>query len=123
MRGAAVFYSGGAGAAAPVAALVAAWLSEAAVRLEASGAALPETAAGVVARFPLSLPTRLLVGLVPLAGPERPGGTVRVTEQEVGQALRQFAPVHGRSEGSDWPRIFDDALEQFAPLLGTTTSQ
>lgn len=123
MRGAAVFYSGGAGGAAPVAVLVAAWLSEAAVRLEASGSALPETAAAAVAGLALSLPTRLLVGLVPLAGPERPGGPVRVTTQEVGRALAQFAPAHGRSEGSDWPRIFDDALEQFAALLSNTTSR
>lgn len=121
MRGAAVFYSGGVGGAAPVAALVAAWLSEAAVRLEASGRALPETAAGAVAGLELCLPTRLLVGLVPLTGPERPGGPVRVTEHEVGQALGQFAPIHGRSEGSDWTRIFDDALEQVAALLANTS--
>lgn len=78
-----------------VAALVTAWLSEAAARWEATGNALPDTAAGVVVRRQLCMPTRLPVGLVPLAGPERPGGSVRVTQQEVTRALGDLGPRHG----------------------------
>lgn len=95
-----------------VAVLVTAWLSEAVARAEASGVSLPETAAGVVRDARVTRPTRLLAGLVPLAGPERPGGSARVTQSDVRRALELFAD-------SDRPMMFDDALHQLATLHRT----
>ncbi|MFJ9179381.1 hypothetical protein [Streptomyces sp. NPDC102360] len=89
--------------------LVTEWLSEAVAHAEAAGGRLPETAAAVVQDIRITRPTRLLAGLVPLAGPERPGGAARVTLPEVRRAMKLFP-------SADWPGIFDDALHQMAAL-------
>jgi hypothetical protein len=89
--------------------LLTTWLSDAAARAEAEGGPLPETAAGLLPDARLSPPSRLLVALIPLAGPERPGGSARVLRSEVRRPLEQFT-------SADWPRVFDDALAHLVQL-------